>query len=86
MGVGKYQPLKATIVSYQNDIVVTLASAFETTYLQKGFFNFKIWLWVSIGGLVGGMLGAKFLKKVPKKWLKIGFGAVICITAVKMIL
>ena len=65
-------------------LLMSIVSSF--LYLQKGFFNFKIWLWVSIGGLVGGMVGAKFLKKIPKKWLKIGFGAVICVTAVKMIL
>ena len=39
MGVGKHQPLKSTVVTYRNDIVVTLASAFEATYLQKGFFR-----------------------------------------------
>ena len=39
MGVGKHQPLKATVVTYKNDIIFTLASAFETTYLQRGFFR-----------------------------------------------
>ena len=39
MGVGKGQPLKCTVITYKNDLVVTLASAFETTYLQKGFFR-----------------------------------------------
>ena len=39
MGVGKQQPLKCTVVTYKNNIVVTIASVFETTYLQKGFFR-----------------------------------------------
>ena len=39
MGVGKHQPLKATVVTYKDDIIFTLASAFETTYLQRGFFR-----------------------------------------------
>ncbi len=38
-GVGKSQPLKFTIMSYKDDIVVTAASAFENTYLQKEFFR-----------------------------------------------
>lgn len=64
-------------------LVMSLVSSF--LYLRRGFFDFNIWLFVSIGGLAGGFIGAKLLKKVPKKWLKIGFGGVICITAVKMI-
>ena len=39
MGVGKGQPLKCTVITYKNDLVVTLASAFESTYLQRGFFR-----------------------------------------------
>lgn len=64
-------------------LLFSLVSAF--LYVRQGFFDFRIWMYVSIGGIAGGFIGAKFLKKVPKKWLKIGFGAVICITAVKMI-
>ncbi len=64
-------------------LIMSIVSSF--LYLRRGFFDFRLWLFVSIGGLAGGFVGAKLLKKVPKKWLKIGFGAVICITAVKMI-
>jgi uncharacterized membrane protein YfcA len=64
-------------------LIMSVVSSF--LYLRKGFFNFGIWVFVSAGGLIGGLVGAKLLKKVPKKWLKIGFGTVICITAIKMI-
>ena len=64
-------------------LIMSLVSSF--LYVRRGFFDFKIWLFVSIGGLVGGFVGAKLLKKVPQKWLKVGFGAVICVTAIKMI-
>lgn len=64
-------------------LIMSVISSFF--YLRRGFFDFNIWLFVSLGGLLGGLIGAKLLKKVPKKWLKIGFGFVICITAVKMI-
>lgn len=39
MGVGKSQTLKCTICSYDKEMVVTFASVFETTYLQKAFFR-----------------------------------------------
>ena len=66
-------------------VILIMSIVSSILYLRRGFFDFRLWIFVSIGGLAGGFVGAKLLKKVPKKWLKIGFGAVICITAVKMI-
>ncbi len=66
-------------------VILIMSIVSSILYLRRGFFDFQLWMFVSIGGLAGGFVGAKLLKKVPKKWLKIGFGAVICITAVKMI-
>ena len=40
---------------------------------------------MTVGGVVGGFAGAKLLGRIPKHWLKILFGAVIMVTAVKMI-
>ncbi|MBQ4145568.1 MAG: sulfite exporter TauE/SafE family protein [Clostridia bacterium] len=54
-------------------------------YLYRGFFDFKLWLPVTGGGIIGGIVGAKLLSKISKKWLKIIFGAVIMVTAVKMV-
>lgn len=39
MGVGKSQTLKCAICSYRNDMVITFASVFEETYLQRTFFR-----------------------------------------------
>ena len=66
-------------------IILMMSVVSSVTYVSKGFFDFKLWLWVSVGGIAGGFVGAKLLGKIPKRWLKIGFGAVICVTAVKMI-
>ena len=54
-------------------------------YLSKGYFDVGIWIPVTIGGVAGGLVGAKLLSKIPKGWLKIIFGGVIVITAIKMI-
>lgn len=66
-------------------IILMMSLVSSVTYVSKGFFNLKIWALVSVGGIVGGFVGAKLLGKIPKKWLKILFGGVICVTAVKMI-
>ncbi len=39
MGVGKYQPLKFSIHTYGGYVVVNIASAYMSTYLQRGFFR-----------------------------------------------
>ena len=66
-------------------IVLMMSLVSSATYIYNGFFNLRIWALVSIGGIVGGFVGAKLLGKISKKWLKILFGSVIIITATKMI-
>lgn len=66
-------------------IILMMSGVSSATYIYKGFFNLKLWALVSVGGIIGGFVGAKLLGKIPKKWLKILFGSVICVTAVKMI-
>lgn len=66
-------------------IILMMSVVSSFIYVKKGFFNLDIWLWVSIGGVLGGLVGAKLLGRIPKKWLKIVFGGVISITAIKMI-
>ena len=66
-------------------VILMMSAVSAVIYVRQGFFDLKLWMWVSIGGVLGGFVGAKLLKKIPKKWLKIGFGVVIVVTAVKMI-
>ncbi len=66
-------------------IILMMSLVSSVTYINKGFFDFKIWSLVSVGGIIGGFAGAKLLGKMSKKWLKILFGGVICATAIKMI-
>lgn len=64
-------------------LVLSIVSSFF--YIRQGFFDFWLWLPLTIGGMAGGMAGAKFLNKIPKRWLKIIFGSVIMATATKLI-
>ncbi|MBE7032160.1 MAG: sulfite exporter TauE/SafE family protein [Ruminococcaceae bacterium] len=66
-------------------VIFMMSIVSAVVYVRKGFFDLRLWAWVTAGGVVGGLVGAKLLKKIPKKWLKIGFGGVIIVTAVKMI-
>lgn len=54
-------------------------------YIKNGFFDFKLWTPVTIGGVAGGLLGARILSKISVRWLKIIFGSVIIITAFKLV-
>lgn len=64
-------------------LVMSLVSSFF--YVRSGYFDFGLWLPVTIGGIFGGALGAKLLSKISVRWLKIIFGGVIIVTAAKMI-
>lgn len=66
-------------------IILVMSAVSSVFYIVKGNFDFSLWLPVTIGGIFGGMLGAKLLTKIPVKWLKIIFGSVILVTAYKMI-
>ncbi|MBQ7109122.1 MAG: sulfite exporter TauE/SafE family protein [Clostridia bacterium] len=66
-------------------VIFMMSVVSSVFYIRGGYFDFKIWLPAAIGGVAGGMLGAKLLSKISVKWLKIIFGGVIVVTAVKMI-
>ena len=48
--------------------------------------DWKVIIFVSIGGLLGGYIGAKFLKKISKKGLHKLFGLFMIIAGVRSIL
>ena len=66
-------------------IILMLSVVSSIFYIHRGFFDLWLWIPVTIGGMTGGAVGAKFLAKISKRWLKIIFGGIIMITAVKLI-
>lgn len=54
-------------------------------YTKGGYFDFKITLFASIGGLLGGTLGAFLLKNLKPKSIKRVFGIFMIIAAVRMV-
>ena len=66
-------------------VILMMSLVSSVIYVKKGYFDLKLWFYVSIGGVIGGIIGAKILSKIPQKWLKIIFGTVILMSSFKMI-
>lgn len=66
-------------------IILLMSIVSSAVYFFRGAFDFKIWLPITIGGILGGICGGTLLNKISVKWLKIIFGTVISVTALKMI-
>lgn len=62
---------------------LTLVSA--VLYIVKGYFDLSLSWQVSLGGALGGALGAFLLKKIPSSALRKIFGAFIIAAAVRMV-
>lgn len=54
-------------------------------YYKGNFIDWKISILCAIGGAVGGYFGAKLLKKLPEKYLKIAFTIFLIYVSFKMI-
>lgn len=54
-------------------------------YYKGNFIDWKIAIFCAIGGSVGGYIGARLLKKVPERILKIIFTVFLIYVSYKMI-
>ena len=61
---------------------MVLASSFF--YYRENYIDWKIAFLCALGGSVGGYIGAKLLKKLPKEVLKIGFTIFLIYVSFKM--
>lgn len=55
-------------------------------YYKGNFINWKISILCGIGGAIGGYIGAKLLKRLPEKVLKIAFTIFLIYVSLKMVL
>lgn len=69
-------------------IAIILPLSILSTFIYgKGVnLDWKIVIYVSIGGVIGGYIGAKFLAKISSNWLHKIFGLFMIVAAVRMIL
>ena len=66
-------------------IILILSCVSSFLYVKSGYIDIKLLIPVTIGGIIGGAVGAKLLARISVRSLKIIFGAVILVTAIKMI-
>lgn len=55
-------------------------------YYKNAYIDWKIGILCAIGGMIGGYIGAKLLKKLPDKYLKLSFAIFLLYVSTKLIL
>lgn len=55
-------------------------------YYKNNYIDWKIGFFCAIGGIVGGLVGAKLLNKLPVKYLKIAFTIFLIYASYKMLI
>lgn len=66
-------------------IILPLSAISTVVYFINKSINLKIAFLVTIGGIIGSIIGAKNLNKIPVHILRKIFGSVIIYTAIRMI-
>ena len=54
-------------------------------YYKDNYINWEIGIYCAIGGIIGGMLGAKLLKKIPTKYIRMLFTIFLFYVSIKML-
>lgn len=67
-------------------IIAPVCAVSAITYIAHGFINLPVIIPAAIGNVVGGLLGAKFLGKLPKLWVDIVFITVMLAAGVRMVI
>lgn len=55
-------------------------------YYKNDYINWKIGCLCAIGGMIGGYLGSKYLKKIPVLYLKISFTIFLVYVSIRMMI
>ncbi|MCL2753214.1 MAG: TSUP family transporter [Defluviitaleaceae bacterium] len=65
-------------------IILPLTLVSAAIYLFKYDVELMTALWVTVGGIAGGIAGAKWLAKISARWLHLIFGGIMIFAAVRM--
>lgn len=73
--------------THATTVVVILALSVVSIffYYKNGFEDIPLALKAAGGGIIGGILGAKLLDKMPTKWIGRVFGVVMIVSAIMMV-
>lgn len=78
----KFESHKAHAAAVAVILAVTPVSLFF--YLKNGIYDFKLTWQAALGGIIGGIVGAKVLSRINDRWLHIIFGAFMIIAGIKL--
>jgi uncharacterized membrane protein YfcA len=67
-------------------VILPLTLVSSIFYISKGYVDWALTLKVTLGGMAGGYIGAKLLKKCPDKVLRKIFAVFMAAAGIKMIL
>lgn len=66
-------------------IIIFLTGASSAIYISKGTYDIDLTVKVAIGSIIGGFIGAKILCKLTGRFLRISFGLIMIIAALRMV-
>lgn len=66
-------------------IIIFLTGASSAIYIYNGTYDVSLTLKVAVGSIIGGIIGAKILCKVTGRFLRISFGLIMIIAALRMV-
>lgn len=81
--VMKLPPHKAHAAAVAVILAVTPVSLFF--YLKNGVYNLNLTVQAAVGGIAGGVVGAKVLGKINDRWLHIIFGLFMAAAGIKLL-
>jgi len=67
-------------------VIAPVCAVSVITYVINGYADLSVLVPSTIGNVLGGLLGAKFLGKLPKILVQLAFVAVMLVAGVRMIL
>ena len=65
--------------------ILPMVLASSIFYYKGNFMDWRLGAMCAVGGIIGGMIGSKLLKKVDEKYLKISFILFLIYVSYKMI-
>lgn len=66
-------------------IIFFLTTTSSIVYISKGIYDINTTFKVAIGSVLGGIIGANILSKLTGKFLRISFGFIMIIAALRMV-